>query len=346
MKKFDYLIITNVPAFYKINLYNKLSEFCSLKVIFLSKNSKIRNDDFSKGIMKFEHEFLFEKDYESRNKFISFIKIFREIFLNSKFNKIIFCGWEIIELIPFSFILNKRKLAIVIESSIHETRTSGLIWYVKKKIINRFSLAFPSGKLQSDILKLANFNGDIVETYGVGIQNFKKKTKKTKKINKIEELTYLYVGRISKEKNILRLVEEFDKHKRKLLVIGTGPLLETFLSNKYETIEFLGYVDNTLLGEFYQKSDAFILPSTSEPWGLVVEEALINGLPVIVSNKVGSSFDLVESYKSGVIFDLNKSLIETIEYFEDNYLEFFSNVSKIDFEEREFNQLNAYLSRV
>ncbi|WP_140184585.1 glycosyltransferase, partial [Vibrio parahaemolyticus] len=127
---------------------------------------------------------------------------------------------------------------------------------------------------------------------------------------------------------------------------GTGPLLDSFLLKKYETIEFLGYVDNALLGEFYQKSDAFILPSTSEPWGLVVEEALINGLPVIVSNKVGSSFDLVESYKSGVVFDLDGSLIETIEYFEDNYLELFYNVSKIDFEKRKLDQINAYLSRV
>ena len=141
-------------------------------------------------------------------------------------------------------------------------------------------------------------------------------------------------------------MEEFDRYKKNLLVIGTGPLLDTLVSKSYDTVDFLGYVDNASLGEFYQKSDAFILPSTSEPWGLVVEEALINGLPVIVSNKVGSSFDLVENYNSGVVFNLDGSLINSIEYLEDNYLEFFSNVSNIDFEAREFSQVNAYLSKV
>ena len=167
MKKIDYLIVTNIPAFYKINLYNKLSDFCSLKVIFLSKKSKIRNNDFSKGDMRFEHVFLFPSDYENRNKISSFIKLFREIFIKTKFNKILFSGWEIVELIPFSVLLKREKLAVVIESSIHETRTSGLIWYFKKMLINRFSLAFPSGKLQSDILRLAGFQGEVVETHGV-----------------------------------------------------------------------------------------------------------------------------------------------------------------------------------
>jgi hypothetical protein len=41
-------------------------------------------------------------------------------------------------------------------------------------------------------------------------------------------------------------------------------------------------MDNGLLPNIYQKNDVFILPSIGEPWGLVVEEALNNGLPVII----------------------------------------------------------------
>lgn len=45
--------------------------------------------------------------------------------------------------------------------------------------------------------------------------------------------------------------------------------------------------------------------SKSEPWGLVIEEAMNNGLPVIVSNKVGCSIDLVAEDVNGIIFDLD-----------------------------------------
>ena len=48
-----------------------------------------------------------------------------------------------------------------------------------------------------------------------------------------------------------------------------------------------------------------ILPSKFEPWGLVIEEAIYNGIPVISSNKVGCSQDLISNLKVGFVFKNN-----------------------------------------
>ncbi len=54
---------------------------------------------------------------------------------------------------------------------------------------------------------------------------------------------------------------------------------------------------------FFARCDAFILPSTREEWGLVVNEAMACGAPVIISNRVGAHFDLVKEGVNGFSFD-------------------------------------------
>lgn len=53
---------------------------------------------------------------------------------------------------------------------------------------------------------------------------------------------------------------------------------------------------------FFARCEAFVLPSTREEWGLVVNEAMACGAPVIVSNRVGSHFDLVRDGQNGFVF--------------------------------------------
>ncbi len=63
-----------------------------------------------------------------------------------------------------------------------------------------------------------------------------------------------------------------------------------------------GFVNQSELGLYFTAADVFVLPSTYDTWGLVVNEAMHYGLPCIVSNKVGSGRDLVKSGETGEIF--------------------------------------------
>lgn len=340
--KYDYLFITNVPAFYKINLYNKLSEKSKIKVIFVSKTSKIRPADFSKGSIKFECEYLTEADFEDRNKLSCFIK-FLKIILSSRFSYLVYPGWELIELLPFLFILPKNKNAMQIESSINETKTDGFVWYLKKKFIRRVGLAFPSGVLQKDILKLASFKGEIRITHGVGLLD-RNRSRNLPCDNRFESFRYLYVGRVSKEKNLNFLIDEFNKNGKLLTIVGNGPQLNELKAKSRDNITYLGYVSNSELNDIYLSHSAFILPSLSEPWGLVIDEALWCGLPVIVSNKVGCLQDLVVKPASGCVFNLDdyQALRLAIENIENNYEKFRKNVLDIDFKIRDEEQISAY----
>lgn len=89
----------------------------------------------------------------------------------------------------------------------------------------------------------------------------------------------------------------------------------------------------------------FILPSYYEPWGLVVEEALYWGLPVIVSDRVGSGEDMVRDLNTGLIFKNNDrdDLQRCIDRMEADYQSFERNVKTVDWDAREAGQVDAYL---
>lgn len=67
-------------------------------------------------------------------------------------------------------------------------------------------------------------------------------------------------------------------------------------------VRFLGFLNQSQLPSSYRSADLFALPSLFEPFGLVVNEAMLCGLPVAVSDRVGARFDLVRPAENGYIF--------------------------------------------
>lgn len=340
--EYDLVFITNVPAFYKINLYNKLSEFRRIKVIFLSRTSETRVGNFTDAVMEFDHQFVCDCDYEARNKISTLIKIYR-VLRKIKFKLLVYPGWELVELIPFMLLYNYKLNAMVLESSILESKTSGLIWVIKKKLISQMSLVFPSGCLQNEIIKKAGFKGIVKYTYGVGLPIREDRRAVEKVIT--TEPRYLYVGRLVSEKNLEFLINEFNRSGKILTIVGDGVLYTKCRSMAKENILFTGYIDNDQLPDIYRKHDVFILPSKSEAWGLVVEEALWEGLPVIVSSNVGCYEDLVIKTDAGVVYEAESSVSFNIalEKVAENYEHYRNNALLIDFQERDQRQVGAYI---
>lgn len=126
-----------------------------------------------------------------------------------------------------------------------------------------------------------------------------------------------YSGRLVEVKNVQAIIKALSKinnTKITLFITGDGILrkeLEELADKLNIKIIITGFINNQEeLFKHYYLSDAFILPSKCEAWGLVVNEAMYAGLPVLISDRCGCSMDLVENGKNG--FKINGDDIEDI----------------------------------
>ncbi len=124
---------------------------------------------------------------------------------------------------------------------------------------------------------------------------------------------FLYVGRLAEEKNVATLLASWIAYRTQggtwpLVLVGDGPeseSLHTAAANSpfSSDILFPGLKSSRELLPFYAFAGCFVLPSTREPWGLVVNEAMASALPVLVSNRCGCAADLVAPGQNGFLFD-------------------------------------------
>lgn len=132
-----------------------------------------------------------------------------------------------------------------------------------------------------------------------------------------QAMTFLYVGRMSQEKNLDILFDAFDKVTRRvpgaqLAIVGDGPRLDELKrrARNNHGVVFTGYIEGADLSAAYASADVFVFPSTTDTFGNAVAEAQASGLPAIVSDRGGPQ-EIVGYEKSGVVLDLSHPLKAT-----------------------------------
>ena len=120
----------------------------------------------------------------------------------------------------------------------------------------------------------------------------------------------LFCAKLQPWKGPMDLLEAFARAKipnSYLVFAGDGPERSNLERKAAELgvvdrVRFLGFVNQSQLPSAYCAADLFVLPSLFEPFGLVVNEAMLCGLPVAVSDRVGARFDLVRADENGYLF--------------------------------------------
>src|SRR6185369_9037132 len=135
----------------------------------------------------------------------------------------------------------------------------------------------------------------------------------------------LFVGRLVPEKGVQDLLQAYDalddslKSELSLVIVGDGPLRHSLQLRASRIIQgsvkITGFVQRDELAAYYALAEMFVFPTYTDTWGLVVNEAMACGLPIIASSAAGCVADLVidgwngRVIKPGHISELTSSIL-------------------------------------
>ncbi len=127
---------------------------------------------------------------------------------------------------------------------------------------------------------------------------------------KLPENYFLFVGRFFPRKGIEDLLRSYEQYRsgaaapKNLVLVGTGPAFN-HIRNSFALVpgvHLTGPKFGDDLCAYYSLADVLVVPSRSDPWGLVVNEGMASGLPVIVSRGCGCATTLVREGENGWTF--------------------------------------------
>lgn len=198
--------------------------------------------------------------------------------------------------------------------------------WVKRRVIGLSSAGMAGGRPQADYLvelglpKETVFSGyDAVDNshFCKGSETARRRDDELRRELKLPARYFIACSRFAGKKNIPRLIEAFALYKKRssksqkiwdLVIVGDGelrPLIEEVVQRfgVIHSVHLVGAKPYDVLPAYYALAGALIHASTTEQWGLVVNEAMASGLPVLVSNRCGCVTDLVWEGKNGFTFD-------------------------------------------
>ncbi len=193
--------------------------------------------------------------------------------------------------------------------------------YLRSLLNRKFCYGMPGGTLQQENLeyygipKERNFIRPMSVSANrlMGVYNLLPSKEELKfKYNVAGKHTFVFVGRHEKVKSIDVLIDAFARLKQiekqvALVIVGDGSLTDQLKAQvtalNLDDVHFEGYSVFPAVMDYFKVADVLVLPSDFEPWGLVVNEAMTCGLPVVVSSHVGCRNDLVVDSENGYIFE-------------------------------------------
>lgn len=203
---------------------------------------------------------------------------------------------------------HKKKFVMFDDGKPSDIKRNTVVQFVKDTLIKQVdALWLPSPEYDAEYPYV---DVDTVIFHGfncVDNDQFKFEDKKT-----VDHKTIVSVARLVPIKNIENLLRawkivEDSGCDCKLNIIGNGPLYEQLnqlaLTLNLKSVVFSGAVSNNDLPLYLYNADAFVLPSYSESWGLVVNEAMAAGLPVLLSNKINAGQALLQEGINGYSFN-------------------------------------------
>lgn len=307
------VLIINIPAPYRVPVFEAIAkEFGkNFKVIFASKREPNRSWQIED--LKFEHVFL-EESYSTKSDGFNYVHNNKDVLkhlwayspdvvITTGFNPTHLYGWL------YTKLRFKKHVYMTDGTIASEKHLSSLHRFLRRIVFGSSHAFIGAGKRSKELFLSYNLPAERIFQSHLCVDNKRFENAKT-----FDERPFdlMYSGQITERKlpllfaQIALQVAEMLPGLR-VLVLGDGPLRDEFLqsmeSEKIQ-VEYAGFVDQERLPDYYASAKLFLFTTRLDPWGVVVNEALASGTPVISPPEAGVSEDLV-------IDGLNGSVLES-----------------------------------
>ena len=316
--KMKVLFLTNVPSPYRVLFFNELGRKCELTVLYQKNTSSERNNKWiAKSENTYKSVLLNGKSTGVDNAFCpSVIK-----YLSKKYDAIIICGnsspteilaieWCKLRHIPYFM---EADGAFVKESK-------GFKELLKRKLISGGSLFFSTcsehdkyySYYGADLKKIKRYRfsslleSDILSTL---VSNDEKKSLRNE-LGITEEKIVLAVGQFIYRKGFDVLLDAADKFMGNVgvYIVGDNPTeayIEKTKNNNLIHVHFEGFKSKEELKKYYKAADLFVLPTREDIWGLVINEAMAYGLPVVTTDRCNAGLELIKNGINGYVVSVD-----------------------------------------
>ncbi len=307
------LIISDFTAPYRIAVFKGLSEKFETTTFFNVAKNESRNPDWYK---KSSNEFYFEildneESIAHYNECVKNIKDFDLVLVYDPWNKRSRALQRLCMRKKIPYVLNADG-ALGINTSFPKKQ-------IKTFYCKRATLCFAGCERAAEYFRTYGARNEKIVKHPF-TSLFKDQilaspyTKEQKTEYKIElgieeKVTFITVGQFIYRKGFDLLLDAWSKTEQnaQLYIVGGGPLENEYkqiISDKaLQNVHLIGFKKPEELQKYYAASDAFVLPTREDIWGLVINEALANALPTISSNHCTAGNELVTNDFNGYVYD-------------------------------------------
>lgn len=322
------LFMTNVPSPYRVDFFNELGKLCDLTVLFEKTTSSERDKSWSN--YKFEtFKGVFLKGISiSTDK--AWCRGFKKYLKDKSYDAIVCCNYSSPTGMSMIHYMRRHKIRYFIEGDGGFAKSGkGFKEKVKRHFLKDAYGYFSTAKIHDEYYltygaQLKNlyrypftslFERDIIQS----LPTKDEKLVLREELGLKEEKIILTVGQFIRRKAFDVAIKSMATLPNDigLYIVGGNPTEEYIaLRNNLnaENTHFVGFMDKERLKKYYRAADLFILPTREDIWGLVVNEAMANGLPIVSTNRCIAALELVKEGVNGYIVPVEdeKALAEAI----------------------------------
>lgn len=341
MEKISVFYLTNIPSPYRVLFLNFLNDYVNLDVCFESKYALDRDKSW-KNIPKTNFSYKILKGIFVSND-TRFCPSIISTFKKRKYDLVIIGMYSTPTSIVLMKYLKKKKIPFVISSDGgFPDYSDSLKKKVKTSLMSLGSYWLSTGKITTDYLVSLGAKQQNIYIYpfsSVLNSELLSRNEREEKyyanrkqfgFNKIDYII-VSVGQMIYRKGFDLLIKasELLSFNFKILIIGGQPTKEiTDFCKLNDKIQFIDFCKKEIIYKYLELADLFVLPTREDIWGLVINEAMAVGLPVITTDKCIAGTEMIADNVNGKIVksDDYKDLAKAINYAYNNF-KFFNNES-------------------